>query len=200
MRALLVELFDEVVKLGLLSGGGTYLDLRGLPLDPLPEIDEAKIAGLARAVRGLLFPAVDAAQSGHPGGSSSKVKQVITLLLSGAPSFDARAPKNPGRDRIVWSAGHCSPLFHALVALVYDTLRARGITVENVTYPEDLARFRRWVDRAGTSNQPRRWLTRPPAHRGTAFRRDWDSRCCTGGAVCRRGLLSLAGMRRPRRA
>src|ERR1035441_2345204 len=58
--------------------GGAYLNLKGLSLDPLPEIDEPKIAELCRVVRGLLFAAVDAAQSGHPGGSSSKAEQVLT--------------------------------------------------------------------------------------------------------------------------
>src|SRR5690242_17814330 len=62
---------------------GAYLDLRGLPLEPLPEIDEARIAGLCRVVRGLSFAAVDGARSGHPGGSSSKTEQVLTLLASG---------------------------------------------------------------------------------------------------------------------
>ena len=40
---------------------GAYLDLRGLPLAALPEIDEARIANLCRVVRGLLFAAVDGA-------------------------------------------------------------------------------------------------------------------------------------------
>ena len=56
--------------------GGAYLNLMGLALEPLPEIDEPKIAELCRLARGLAFTAVDAAQSGHPGGSSSKAEQV----------------------------------------------------------------------------------------------------------------------------
>ena len=106
--------------------GGAYLNLRGMALAALPEIDEARIANLCRVVRGLLFAAVDGAQSGHPGGSSSKAEQVVTLLASGALGFDPWNPKAAGRDRVVWSAGHCSPLFHALLALVYQTLRRQG--------------------------------------------------------------------------
>src|SRR5215471_1264540 len=124
--------------------GGAFLNLRGLALDPLPGIDETKIAAICRIVRGLLFAAVDAAQSGHPGGSSSKAEQVVTLLVSGALKFDACHPKHPGRDRVVWSAGHCSPLFHSVVAVIYDTLRRKGIAIEKgaeVVYPEHLARF-----------------------------------------------------------
>jgi len=128
--------------------GGLYLDLRGLPLEPLPGMDEVTIAALCRMVRGLAFAAVDGARSGHPGGSSSKAEQVLTLLLSGVVGFDALRPKHPGRDRLVWSAGHCSPLFHAVVALVYEALRRKGVRLSEearraAVYPEELSRFRR---------------------------------------------------------
>jgi transketolase len=134
--------------------GGAYLDLRGLPLEPLPEIDEARIAKLSRVVRGLAFAAVDAGQSGHPGGSSSKTEQVLTMLMSGVVGFDARQPKHPGRSRMVWSAGHCSPLFHSVVSLVYETLRRKGVALspeaaKAAVYPEQLARFRRWGGPSG---------------------------------------------------
>jgi len=134
--------------------GGAYLDLRGLALEPLPEIDEQKIATLARIVRGFAFAAVDGAKSGHPGGSSSKTEQVLTLILSGVLGFDARDPKHPGRDRIVWSAGHCTPLFHATIALVYEALRKQGVHLGSeaarcAVYPEQLARFRRFGGPSG---------------------------------------------------
>src|SRR5579872_1753101 len=134
--------------------GGAYLNLKGLALDPLPEIDEAKIAKLCRVVRALAFAAVDAAQSGHPGGSSSKAEQVLTMLLSGAVGFDPWHPKHPGRSRLVWSAGHCSPLFHAVGSLVYETLRRKGFALHGeeavaAIYPEQLARFRRWGGPSG---------------------------------------------------
>ncbi len=134
--------------------GGAYLDLRGLALEALAEIDQQKIATLARIVRALAFAAVDGAKSGHPGGSSSKTEQVLTLLLSGVLAFDARDPKHPGRDRIVWSAGHCTPLFHATVALVYEALRKQGVhlgseAVRCTVYPEQLARFRRFGGPSG---------------------------------------------------
>jgi len=134
--------------------GGAYLDLRGLPLEPLPEIDEPKAANLCRISRGLLFAAVNAAQSGHPGGSTSKAEMVFGLLLSGALQFDAWNPKHPGRSRVVWSAGHCSPLFHSVVSMVYETLRRTGFTLPEAqakaaVFPEQLARFRRWGGPSG---------------------------------------------------
>jgi transketolase len=116
--------------------GGAYLSLMGAPLEAIPEIDENKIAEMCRVARGLLFTAVDAAQSGHPGGSTSKAEMVLTLLVSGALRFDAANPKHPGRDRVVWSAGHCSPLFHAVLALIYGD-------------EEKLLRFRRWGGPSG---------------------------------------------------
>jgi len=145
---------SEPERLQYHAEGGAYLNLKGLPLEPLQDIDEEKIGGLCRIVRGLAFAAVDAAQSGHPGGSSSKAEQVLTLLSSGVVGFDPEDPKHPGRDRIVWSAGHCSPLFHAVMALVYDTLRAKGISLspeaaKAAVYPERLARFRRWGGPSG---------------------------------------------------
>lgn len=129
------------------ADGGAYLNLKGAPLAPLAQIDEDKILELCRIVRGLSFAAVDAAKSGHPGGSSSKAEQAVTLLASGVLGFDPLQPKHPGRDRVVWSAGHCSPLFHSLGALVYQTLRVKGVELPEaarryVVYPEDLAIFR----------------------------------------------------------
>jgi transketolase len=79
---------------------------------------------------------------------------LLTLLLSGVLRFDPMHPKHPGRDRIVWSAGHCTPLFHALVLLIYESLRRHGLSVpaeirDAVTYPEDLTAFRRYIGRSG---------------------------------------------------
>jgi transketolase len=134
--------------------GAVHLDLRASDLEPLDGIDEELTARLARILRGLLFTAVDGARSGHPGGSSSKAEMVLALIASGVFGFDATRPKHPGRDRLVWSAGHCSPLFHALVALVYEALRRGGVALPEAArgaaeYPEDLARFRRYPGPGG---------------------------------------------------
>jgi len=129
--------------------GGEYLDLRGFDLPAIEGIDLEKINKLARVIRGLAFAAIEGIKSGHPGGSSSKVEQVLALLLSGVLAFDPMEPKHPGRDRVVWSAGHCTPLFHSILALIYESLRRNGYPVseENkeqygAVFPSCLARFR----------------------------------------------------------
>lgn len=123
---------------------GNYVNLQKLYLPPLFGVDEAKIAELGKILYGLIMTMVDTAKSGHPGGSLSKVIQLITLLCSGTFRFDAEHPKNPGRDRLVWSAGHCSPLAHALNALVRKTLGIE-LSEEELRYYfslEDLLKFR----------------------------------------------------------
>ena len=88
------------------------MNLKGLDLKPIDGIDVPRIENLSRIVRGLAFAAIEGIKSGHPGGSSSKVEQVLTMLMSGVMAFDPMHTKNPGRDRVVWSAGHCTPLLH----------------------------------------------------------------------------------------
>ena len=64
-------------------------------------------------------------QSGHPGGSRSKVHLFLSLLLSGAMRWDIRRPWRPFADRFVLSAGHTVPLVYATLAVLNETLRAR---------------------------------------------------------------------------
>ena len=64
-------------------------------------------------------------QSGHPGGSRSKVHQLVALLLSGAMRWDLRRPWLPFGDRFVLSAGHTVPLVYATLAVLNEALRAR---------------------------------------------------------------------------
>jgi len=108
--------------------------------------DVEKLNHLAKIIRGLAFAAIDGVKSGHPGGSSSKVEQLLALLFSGILAFDPMEPKNPGRDRIVWSAGHCTPLLHSTLALIYHVLQQNGQKIDKdalgAVFPSCLARFR----------------------------------------------------------
>jgi transketolase len=68
---------------------------------------------------------LDYRQSGHPGGSRSKVHMLLGLLLSGAMRWDIRRPWLRYGDRFVLSAGHTVPLVYATLAVLNEALRAR---------------------------------------------------------------------------
>jgi len=68
---------------------------------------------------------LDYRQSGHPGGSRSKVHLLLTLLLSGAMRWDIRRPWLTYADRFVLSAGHTVPLVYSTLAVLNEALRAR---------------------------------------------------------------------------
>jgi transketolase len=64
-------------------------------------------------------------QSGHPGGSRSKVYAMVSLLLSGAMRWDIRHPEKRFGDRFALAAGHTVPLIYATLAVLNETLRAK---------------------------------------------------------------------------
>src|SRR4249919_4311987 len=73
-------------------------------------------------VKDLVDECIDLAlnyrQSGHPGGSRSKVHMLLSLMLSGAMRWDVRRPWLPFGDRFVLSAGHTVPLIYATLAVL----------------------------------------------------------------------------------
>lgn len=123
-----------------------HINLMGMDLKDIPDIDINRLKHLANIMRGFIFAAVEAGQSGHPGGSSAKVEQILALLLAENLAFDPINPKNSGRDRLIWSAGHCTPALFATNALIYECLRRTGRqfseAVVRPVFPEDLIRFR----------------------------------------------------------
>lgn len=64
-------------------------------------------------------------QSGHPGGSRSKVQMLVATTLSGAMRWDIRRPEHPFGDRFVLVAGHCCPLVYGMLAVYNEALRLR---------------------------------------------------------------------------
>jgi len=64
-------------------------------------------------------------QSGHPGGSRSKVHMLLTLLLSGAMRWDIRNPQAPFGDRFILVAGHTNPVIYAVLAVFNEALRRK---------------------------------------------------------------------------
>ena len=64
-------------------------------------------------------------QSGHPGGSRSKVHAMIVTLLSGAMRWDIRDSGKRFADRYVLVAGHTNPVVYATLAVLNEALRIR---------------------------------------------------------------------------
>ena len=127
--------------------GGSYLSLQGLDLTPLPGIEVDKLNKIATLMRELIFATVEGSRSGHPGGSSAKVEQFLGLTLGGVLAFDPLDPKHVCRDRVVWSAGHCTPGLYSGLALFYESLKKRNIKFDakklHAILGQDLARFRK---------------------------------------------------------
>lgn len=96
---------------------------------------------------------LDYRQSGHPGGSRSKVQALILLTLSGAMRWDIRHPEKRFADRFILVAGHTNPLVYATLAALNEALRVkyqrtgdkRYLVAEAdrfALYPEDLLTLR----------------------------------------------------------
>ena len=64
-------------------------------------------------------------QSGHPGGSRSKVHAMVTTLLSGAMRWDIRDSGKRFADRYVLVAGHTNPVVYSTLAVLNEALRIR---------------------------------------------------------------------------
>jgi len=90
-------------------------------------------------------------QSGHPGGSRSKMHVFWSLLLSGKMKYDIRHPENPFGDRFILSAGHTVPLVYAALAIIGEAFKKRfeetkdekfRIDPSRIVLLKDLLRFR----------------------------------------------------------
>jgi len=93
-------------------------------------------------------------QSGHPGGSRSKMHAFLTTLLSGAMRWDIRYPEKRFADRFVLGAGHTVPMVYCTLAvlnealnLAYEKTKDRRFwnpqKPERILLWEDLLKFRR---------------------------------------------------------
>ena len=93
-------------------------------------------------------------QSGHPGGSRSKVHALVATLLGGVMRWDLRHPEKRFGDRFILVAGHTAPLIYATLATFNEALRLRLAATRDRRYEvpnaaerqltwEDLLKFRR---------------------------------------------------------
>jgi transketolase len=87
-------------------------------------------------------------QSGHPGGSRSKVHILVTTMLSGVMRWDIRHPAKRFGDRFILAAGHTIPLIYATLAVLNEAMRRKfhrtGDSVYQVTNEPEFALF--WED------------------------------------------------------
>jgi len=90
-------------------------------------------------------------QSGHPGGSRSKVHLLLALLLSGAMRHDLLRPWRRFGDRFILSAGHTVPLIYATLATLNEAMRARHERTndERFAFPFDGKFALTWEDLLG---------------------------------------------------
>lgn len=93
-------------------------------------------------------------QSGHPGGSRSKVHAFIATLLSGAMRWDIRHPEKRFGDRFILVGGHAVPLIYCTLAVLNEAMRIKYEQTkdrrylipggpERVLAPQDLVTLRR---------------------------------------------------------
>ena len=68
---------------------------------------------IANSMRHDIIRMLEAAKSGHPGGSLSASDIVATLFFSGVMDYDANSPEDHGRDRFFLSKGHAAPVLYA---------------------------------------------------------------------------------------
>ena len=75
--------------------------------------------------------ALNLSQSGHPGGSRSKVHILLATLLSGVMKWDIRNPQKRFADRFVLAAGHANPVVYATLAVFNEALK-RKLGIKNI--------------------------------------------------------------------
>ncbi|HKI84800.1 MAG TPA: transketolase [Candidatus Krumholzibacteria bacterium] len=90
-------------------------------------------------------------QSGHPGGSRSKVHALVATTLGGAMRWDIRRPEHPFADRFILVAGHCAPLVYATLPIYHEALREMYKRTGDARYQVKDARERAlyWEDLMG---------------------------------------------------
>lgn len=74
-----------------------------------------EIALIANSMRHDIIAMLEAAGSGHPGGSLSATDVMATLFFSGVLAWDPQDSSSKDRDRFVLSKGHAAPALYALL-------------------------------------------------------------------------------------
>ena len=77
---------------------------------------DGEIERIANRMRHDIIEMLEAAGSGHPGGSLSAADIIATLYFSGVLAWDPQDPRSPERDRFVLSKGHVAPALYAVLS------------------------------------------------------------------------------------
>ncbi|MDZ7400935.1 MAG: transketolase [candidate division KSB1 bacterium] len=87
-------------------------------------------------------------QSGHPGGSRSKVHFFLVTMLSGVMRYDIRHPEKRFADRFILVGGHTVPLIYAALAVLNEALRRKFKQTGDPKYkiPNEAERALYWED------------------------------------------------------
>ena len=90
-------------------------------------------------------------QSGHPGGSRSKVHMVLATMLSGVSRWDIRHPEKRFGDRFILVGGHVVPLAYVILSIFNEALRIKYAQTKDPRYlvPEPEERMLTWEDLLG---------------------------------------------------
>jgi transketolase len=90
-------------------------------------------------------------QSGHPGGSRSKVPALIVTLLSGVMRWDIRHPEKRFGDRFILVGGHAVPLIYCTLAILNEAMRTKYEQTGDQRYfiPKPQERALYWEDLLG---------------------------------------------------
>lgn len=79
-------------------------------------MDSVELTVAATEMRKDIIRMLEAAGSGHPGGSLSCIDSLAALYLGGVMRHDPQNPDWPQRDRFVLSKGHAAPALYAVLA------------------------------------------------------------------------------------
>ena len=82
----------------------------------MEDAKKRELALMAVKIRKTALQTIQAAGSGHIGGSFS-IADILSVLYFDKMKLDPKDPKSPDRDRLVLSKGHCSPALYATLAL-----------------------------------------------------------------------------------
>lgn len=74
----------------------------------------SELAFVANEMRHDIITMLEAAGSGHPGGSLSCVEMLVALFFGDVMSYNRDDPHDPNRDHFILSKGHAAPAYYAI--------------------------------------------------------------------------------------